>query len=118
MLHLLAATLFFLSMAVMSLLNFRRLPHKRLLTNTEGKLYMICGVGIILCLPILAVHFFVVEDDNWLGGKFVFVMEVIMLTFFSMAWLMKGKSLVTEYLLKSIGPGNKALPPEQYRAPL
>ncbi len=102
MLHLLAATLFFLSMATMSIVNFRRLPGKRLLKDTEGKLYVICGVGIIICLPILAIHFFVVENDNWLGGKFVFVMEVIMLTFFSTAWLLKGKSVATELLLKNI----------------
>ena len=54
--HLSFATLFFLSMAVMSIINFRRHPGKQLITDAEGKLYLTCGWGIVACIIALAIY--------------------------------------------------------------
>jgi len=101
-LHLCFASLFFLSMAILSMINFRRNPGRILIKNAEGKLYIICGLGIVFCLLLLALYFIISPDCKWLWGRFVFIMEVLMLIFFGTAWLIKGKSIPTEYMLKKI----------------
>lgn len=101
-LHLIFAALFFLSMATMSIVNFRRHPHKELIMNAEGKLYLTCGVGIVVCILILGIHQVVPGGEGWLWGKFVYIMEVIMLLFFGIAWLTKGKSIPTEFVLEKV----------------
>lgn len=101
-LHLSFAALFFLSMAIMSIINFRRQPGKVLLTNARGKLFLICGWGIVACIIILAVYNLIPGDNGWLWGRFVYILEVVMLLFFGIAWLVKGKSLPTEYILRNL----------------
>lgn len=100
--HLSFAALFFISMAVMSIINFRRQPNKRLISDGEGKTYLICGWGIICCLLIVTITFLINSTGSWLGGKFMFVMEVLMLLFFGISWLTKGKSIPTEFVLKNL----------------
>jgi hypothetical protein len=101
-LHLSFATLFFLSMAVMSMVNFRRHPGKELISDAEGKLYLICGMGIVACILALGIYAFASYGRTWLWGEFVYIMEVIMLIFFGTAWLVKGKSIPTEFILDKI----------------
>ncbi|MCO6498510.1 MAG: hypothetical protein J5I50_12705 [Chitinophagaceae bacterium] len=100
--HLVFAALFFISMAVMSIINFRRMPGKKLLNNREGILYLVCGWGIILCLLLLVVYGLSADGDKWLWGKPVYVLEVLMVGFFGTAWLVKGKSVPTEFILKKL----------------
>ncbi len=100
--HLVFAALFFLSMAVMSIVNFRRHPNKVLIRDAEGKLYLICGWGIILCVLILAIFSLIPHSEDWLWGKSVYIMEVFMLLFFGVAWLVKGKSIPTEFILNKL----------------
>ncbi len=99
--HLIFSALFFLSMAMMSIINFRRHPGKVLITNARGKLFLICGWGIIACLLMLALYFYIPRNSSWLWGRFVYIMEVFMLLFFGIAWLAKGRSMPTEFLLKN-----------------
>lgn len=101
-LHLICATAFFLSMAAMSIVNFRRHPGKELITDAEGKIYLICGWGIVLCISLMAIYAIVPTGGSWLWGKFVYIMEVFMLLFFGIAWLVKGKSVPTEFLLNKM----------------
>lgn len=105
-LHLVMAAAFFFSMALMSIVNFRRQPGKRLLNNAEGRLYLICGWGIVSCLLILLVKFLLADDKEWLWGHFVYILEVCMLLFFGVSWLVKGKNIVTGFLLKKIDAVN------------
>ncbi|HEX4875589.1 MAG TPA: hypothetical protein VFV31_02885, partial [Chitinophagaceae bacterium] len=99
-LHLGFAALFFLAMSLLSLINFRRQPAKQMLHNAEGRVYLICGWGMLLCLLVLAVSILVKGMDTWLWGRFVYIMEVILLLLFGIAWLVKGKSIPTEFILK------------------
>ena len=96
------AALFFLAMALMSIINFRRNPGKVLIMDAEGKVYLLCGWGMIICLVVLAVSMFVSSMGNWFSGRFIYVMEVIMLILFGSAWLVKGKSIPTEFILKKL----------------
>lgn len=101
--HLAFAAMFFLAMAVMSIINFRRNPGKVLIMDAEGKLFLICGWGIITCIVILAVFSFLIpQSENWLWGKSVYIMEVFMLLFFGTAWLVKGKSIPTEFIIHNL----------------
>ena len=101
-LHLGFAALFFLAMALMSLVNFRRLPQKKMLKDAEGKVYLICGWGMILSLLLLFVSMFIDHSGQWLWGRFIYIMEVIMLLLFGIAWLVKGKSVPTEFILQKL----------------
>ena len=99
-LHFGSAALFFMSTAILSIVNFRRNPSKKLINGTEGKLFLICGWGIILSLVIIAISIGFMNGREWFSGKFVYIMEVVMLLFFGIAWLVKGKSRLTQQLLK------------------
>lgn len=101
-LHLGFATLFFLSMAVMTIVNFRRQPGRKFLGNAKGKLFLVCGWGIIACILILTIYKLIPGDGHWLRGKFTYVMESFMLLFFGVAWLVKGKSIPTEFLFNKL----------------
>lgn len=100
--HLGFAAAFFFSMALMSIINFRRQPGKQLLKNVEGRLYLVCGWGIIVCLLLLLIKMVFADDKVWLWGHFVYILEVFMLLFFGISWLVKGKNIVTGFLLRKI----------------
>lgn len=101
-LHFGFAALFFLAMSLMSLINFRRLPQKKMLRDAEGKVYLICGWGMLCCLLLLFVSVFINNSGDWLWGRFIYIMEVIMLLLFGIAWLVKGKSIPTEFILQKL----------------
>jgi hypothetical protein len=101
--HLIFAALFFVVMAVMAIVNFRRDGANRLINNREGKLYLICGWGMLVCLLVLLVAMLGDwEKKGWVPYFFVFGMEAIMLVLFGTAWLTKGKSQATQFLLERI----------------
>lgn len=106
-LHLGFAAVFFLTMAVMSIINFRRNPGKVLISNAKGKLFCVCGWGIVACIVVLAVYNLLPGDGVWLWGHFVYILEVLMLGFFGVAWLVKGKSIPTEFILNNLDPGQE-----------
>ncbi len=93
--HLTMAALFFLAMAAFCIVNFRRHPEqpKKLKTDREGRLYWICGWGILLCLLLLALHAFLLQEVAWWPYYFVYLMETVMLLFFGIAWLVKGRTI-------------------------
>ncbi|HRO09503.1 MAG TPA: hypothetical protein PK047_11595 [Saprospiraceae bacterium] len=93
---------FFMSMALMSLVNFRRHPGKVFIKDNEGTVYLVCGCIMLAGILILCMYFVFDNSNSWLNGKFVFVNEVVMLCFFGIAWLVKGKSIPTAYLLRKM----------------
>ncbi len=101
--HFIFAALFFLSIAILSIINFRRQPGKKVLRGSKGTLFLICGWGMITCLLLLFVYSIVpYRFVHWLPYYFVYLMEVIMLLLFATAWLVKGKSIPTEYILNKL----------------
>jgi hypothetical protein len=100
-LHLTFAALFFLSIALLCVVNFRRQPDKTFIKNAEGTLYLICGWGMVACLGLLALFGFTpLKQVSWLPVNLAYIMETIMLILFGVAWLVKGKSKPTELILK------------------
>lgn len=99
-LHLIFAALFFMAMSVFCIVNFRRNDDKTFIRTPEGKIYLFCGLGILAMLLILFVNMLMKDADKPSTGSFVFWMETIMLILFGIAWLVKGKAVVTEFVLK------------------
>ncbi|MBX2901850.1 MAG: hypothetical protein KF775_19530, partial [Cyclobacteriaceae bacterium] len=101
-LHLVFAALFFVAMSVFCIVNFRRRNDKTFRKDAEGKIYLSCGLGILSMLLILLVSMLTEDTDKPSTSNFVFWMETIMLILFGIAWLVKGKAAVTEFVLKKL----------------
>jgi hypothetical protein len=101
--HLGFATLFFVSIAVLCIINFRRNPGKVFIQSPEGTLYLVCGWGMLSCLALLAVVSFTpLHDLSWMPYNFIYIMETVMLVLFGTAWLVKGKSTPTQYVFSKL----------------
>ncbi len=101
-LHLVFAALFFVAMSVFCIVNFRRKDDKTLRHDAEGKIYLSCGLGILAMLLILLVNMLMADANKPSTGSFVFWMETSMLILFGIAWLVKGKAAVTEFVLNKL----------------
>lgn len=93
--HLAFAALFFLAMGILCIINFRRHPDKpkALKTDREGKLYLVCGWGMLTGLAVLGVYAFLLTGVKWLPYYFIYLTETVMLIFFAIAWLVKGRTI-------------------------
>lgn len=70
--HLGSAALFFMAIALMCIVNFRRHPNKIVINNAEGKLYLVCGWGMLICMALLAVFSFTsLQKVSWIDRKSV-----------------------------------------------
>ena len=92
--HFSFAALFFISLALMSIINFRRTATvKDFGKGSNNKVYLWCGIAILICLFIIFIY------NAFLYGKFpgldsihpVFVLEAFALLAFGFSWLTKGK---------------------------
>jgi hypothetical protein len=99
-LHLVFAASFFIAMSVFCIINFRRNGNNGFIKNAEGNIYLFCGIGILMLLLILFID--MLTDSTRSGSSFVFWMEAAMLVLFGLAWLVKGKSVVTEFVLEKL----------------
>ncbi len=93
--HFTMATLFFLSLSIMSMVNFRRTGDRVSFGKKENhKLFLVCGIVMILCLVLITVY------SLWMQGIFkwldainpVFCFEAIALIAFGISWLVKGQT--------------------------
>jgi len=92
--HLIFAALFFITLALMSIINFRRTGVKETYGKGEyQKLYVWCGGIMIACIVLIAVYNWCLEDRfPILKGLYpVLVLETIALMAFGISWLTKGK---------------------------
>jgi hypothetical protein len=69
--------------------------------DSEGKIYLTCGLGILAML-ILLVKMLIQDHSQLTTGSLVFWMETIMLVLFGIAWLVKGKAAITEFVLNKL----------------
>ena len=87
-LHTLFACLFFISIALNSIIQFTK--HGRTMTDRKiirNKIYRICGYGMLALMVVFAVA-------NFLGapGWTVMIVEILLLHLFGFAWLVKGEA--------------------------
>ncbi len=92
--HFSMASLFFISLALMSIVNFRRTDDIKSFGKREHhNTYLVCGIIMLLCLGLIFIY------SIWIEGKYhwldkihpVFCLEAIALIFFGVSWLIKGK---------------------------
>lgn len=91
--HFTFATLFFITLAVFSLVLFTRKgsdPTTQKLTR--NKIYVICGLIMIACLIAIVIYLNFIHNDNS-GSCFVFWAETVALIAFGISWLTKGGTL-------------------------
>ncbi|MEQ1797099.1 MAG: hypothetical protein ABL872_04050 [Lacibacter sp.] len=89
------ATLFFLSLAIMSMVNFRRTEDRISFGKKENhRLFLICGIIMILCLVLITVYSILLQGMfKWLDAIHpVFIFEAIALIAFGISWLVKGQT--------------------------
>lgn len=102
--HFTFAMLFFISLSIMSMVNFRRTPFLNQMGKTrEDKWYLTSGIGMLVCIGLIGVY--VAFEDKLESLKVirpVYALEAIMLSFFGSSWLLKGKTDFA-YLPKKLG---------------
>jgi magnesium-transporting ATPase (P-type) len=92
--HFTMAALFFISLSVMSMVNFRRTDD--IVSFGKGKnhkTFLVCGIAMLVCLVLVFIY------SMWIDGKYawldrlhpVFCLEAIALIFFGISWLIKGR---------------------------
>jgi hypothetical protein len=91
--HFAAATVFFVTLAVMSIFLFTRsnqatpTPQKRL----RNKVYVACGVTILVCIALIAVGKFGLGEPFEARTRFVFWLESVAVVAFGFSWLTKAE---------------------------
>jgi len=92
--HFFMASLFFISLSLMCIINFRRTGDKETFGKNENhNTYLFCGIGMLTCLFLIFIY------SKWMETKFdwldkihpVFCLEAIALILFGISWLLKGK---------------------------
>lgn len=93
--HLSMASLFFILLAIMSIVNFRRTDTREGFgKEPKHKVYLICGIGMLSSLGLIAIYilFFESKQLSWLTDLHpVFCFETTALIFFGISWLTKGR---------------------------
>lgn len=103
--HFAFAALFFLALAYMCLVNFRRTAQ----VGVKGRghsytLYLVCGWIMLACLLSIFIYAMWLAPAHDCSGKYhvVFILETIALVAFGISWLTKG-NVDYLYLLKILG---------------
>lgn len=97
--HYTFALLFFVTLALMSIINFRRTDTKGFGKGRDSNAYLTYGIVMLICLalvPILA------NIDSLKPYRPTFLLEAIALIAFGTSWLRKGRADFT-YLPKKLG---------------
>lgn len=102
------ACLFFITLAIMSMVNFRRTEVREEFGKLKNhKTYLACGIIMLTCLALIAVYSIWIQEMriSWLDKTHpVFCLEAIALIAFGISWLIKGK-LDIPAAIKKVMPG-------------
>lgn len=92
--HFISATIFFLTLACISLFLFtKKAAHPTRKKLTRNWIYRVCGVVMIGSLIALVIFFKYFEDET---SHFVFWIETLALIAFGVSWLVKGEALFAD----------------------
>lgn len=93
--HIVAATVFFLTLAVMSLFLFtlstRTQPTER--KRDRNKVYRVCGIAMIACVALIAIGKLVHVSET---TSFMFWLESIAVVAFGISWLTKAQVILAD----------------------
>lgn len=97
-LHFICAIIFFISISLLCIINFRRTGKSRDFGNEmSDKIYLFCGIGMlimIICMSIYVIYHRNRSDIN--SDSTFFWLETVALILFGFAWLVKGKIYKTK----------------------
>lgn len=94
--HFISATLFFITLAAFSLFLFtRKGPNPTRRKLLRNKIYIACGILMLICLIAILVFFNFLADDLP-ESTFVFWAETIALVSFGISWLTKGGTILPD----------------------
>lgn len=102
--HFTFAGLFFITLAFISIFNFRRTKKvSEFGTKPSHNLYKYCGIIMLTCVFLILIYrFFLRYKYNWLDGIYpILILETIALLAFGVSWLTKGR-IYRGYLAKKI----------------
>jgi hypothetical protein len=98
--HFIFAGLFFISLAIISLVYFPKLKDNEMVITPQKKkrnrIYMICGWVIIACIVFLGVYF-VLKPSFLQDVPVIFILETIAIEAFGLSWITKGQTLWPDY---------------------
>lgn len=92
--HYTMAAIFFISLALISMVNFRRTGDRVSFGKKRyHNLYLLCGISILVSIVLIFIYGKWIEDSyKWLDNLHpVFCLEAIALIFFGISWLTKGR---------------------------
>ncbi|MBL7702177.1 MAG: hypothetical protein JNM14_08000 [Ferruginibacter sp.] len=102
------ACLFFITLAFMSMVNFRRTEKREDFGKQKNhKTYLACGIVMLACLALIAIYSIWIQPlkISWLDKtRPVFCLEAVALIAFGTSWLIKGR-LDIPAAIKKIVPG-------------
>jgi len=104
--HFTFAALFFITLAFMCIINFRRAENvDDFGKGKDDNFFRLCGIVMLVCLILIFSYSFFLkgQEIKWLDSiKPTFVLESVALIFFGLSWLVKGQQMQTTYILKKI----------------
>jgi hypothetical protein len=101
--HLLSALVFFLTLALISLIQFPRSSSPLGVTpkkKTRNIVYILCGITMIICLIAIGVLKWNVNDERFAfvtNSKPVFWLESLAVWAFALSWLVKGQAILKDH---------------------
>jgi hypothetical protein len=110
--HLIFAAIFFISIAIISLIYFPKtnskvkdIKWKRSQKAKRNIIYYFCGWTILFCVTSIAIYFcFFAIRNHQISFPIIFVFETIAVEAFALSWLTKGETLLPDgehYVIKA-----------------
>lgn len=96
--HFISATIFFLTLAVMSLFLFT-ISTKPAMTDEKrdrNKVYVVCGVTMVVCIVLIAAGKFFMSAEWNDQTSFMFWLESIAIVAFGISWLTKAEVILAD----------------------
>ena len=102
------ALLFFVDLAIMSMVNFRRAANPALFGKGEDDpFYLKCGIIMIACIVLIPIC---ASIEAFKSVPTTFILEAVALIFFGLSWLKKGKAdfaYIPKKVMSIIKPGSE-----------
>lgn len=101
--HFISATIFFLTLAVMSLFLFT-ISTKPTMTDEKkdrNKVYVACGVTMVVCIVLIAAGKFFMSPEWNNRTSFMFWLESIAIVAFGISWLTKAEVILADRVAAS-----------------
>jgi len=105
-LHMIFASLFFISISIISLHYFPKsnkpLTHnpgeKRSPKEKRNIVFKICGIVMLLCVALIGIYFIWIEEIKKVTGELpvIFIFESFAVWAFAVAWLTKGQTILPD----------------------